>query len=145
MAVGLESRVPFLDHRLAAVAARIPMDLKIRGRTGKHILRELLYREAPRRLFERPKAGFAVPLGDWLRGPLRDWAEALIEPRRLAREGWFDPAMVERRWQAHLDRKADCAAALWSVLMFQAWQEGANTPVAAAIPLPLGNSRGQVH
>jgi len=145
MAVGLESRVPFLDHRLAAVAARIPMDLKIRGRTGKHILRELLYREAPRQLFERPKAGFAIPLGDWLRGPLRDWAEALIEPRRLAREGWFDPAMVERRWQAHLDRKADSAAALWSVLMFQAWQEGANTPLTAAIPLPLGNSRGQVH
>src|SRR5207253_2802863 len=91
MAVSLESRVPFLDHRVAALAARIPIAMKIRGGTGKHILRQLLYREAPRELFERPKAGFAIPIGEWLRGPLRDWAEDLLDPGRMREQGWFNP------------------------------------------------------
>jgi asparagine synthase (glutamine-hydrolysing) len=121
MAVSLETRVPFLDHRVAELAARIPIGMKVRGGKGKHILRELLYREAPRALFERPKAGFAVPVGEWLKGPLRDWAEDLLEPRRMAGEGWFDPAIVSRRWQAHLSGRRDSTQALWAVLMFQAW------------------------
>jgi asparagine synthase (glutamine-hydrolysing) len=121
MAVSLETRVPFLDHRVAELAARIPIGMKVRGGHGKHILRELLYREAPRTLFERPKAGFAVPVGEWLKGPLRGWAEDLLDPGRMAAEGWFDPAIVRRRWQDHLSGRRDSAPALWAVLMFQAW------------------------
>ena len=130
MAVSLETRVPFLDHRVAAVAARIPLELKVRGGVGKHILRELLYREAPRAIFERPKAGFAVPVGEWIKGPLRPWAEELLDQRRMQIEGWFDPAIVHRRWQQHLRGERDSTAAIWSVLMFQAWlAEQASSPV----------------
>jgi len=121
MAVSLESRVPYLDHRVATVAARIPLGLKLRGGRGKHILRQLLYREAPRQLFERPKAGFAIPVGKWIRGPLRPWAEELLDPARMRDEGWFDPALVQRRWQDHLAGRRDSTPALWAMLMFQAW------------------------
>src|SRR5690606_2062609 len=102
MAVSLETRVPFLDHRVAELAAHVPLAMKIEGGTGKKILRRLLYREAPARLFERPKAGFAVPVGEWIKGPMRPWAEELLDRRRLAEQGWFDPAIVQRRWQQHL-------------------------------------------
>ena len=132
MAVSLETRVPFLDHRVAAAAARIPLGLKIRGGKGKHILRELLYREAPRSLFERPKAGFAVPVGEWLRGPLRPWAEELLDPRRLAAEGWFEAGILQRRWRDHLSGQRESTAALWAVLMFQAWLEAQERQVTAA-------------
>ncbi|MCL6697369.1 asparagine synthase (glutamine-hydrolyzing) [Sphingomonas sp. NSE70-1] len=121
MAVGLETRVPFLDHRVAALAARIPETMKIRSGQGKHVLRQLLYREAPRHLFERPKAGFAIPVGQWIKGPLRPWAEELLDPRHMAEEGWFNPAIVQRRWQDHLAGRRDATPALWAVLMFQAW------------------------
>ena len=122
MAVSLETRVPFLDHRVAALAARIPLEQKVRGGVGKHILRELLYREAPRALFERPKAGFAVPVGEWIKGPLRPWAEELLDPVRMSEDGWFDPAIVQRRWRDHLSGRRDSTSALWAVLMFQAWR-----------------------
>jgi len=121
MAVSLETRVPFLDHRVAELAARIPMGMKVRGGKGKHILRELLYREAPRALFERPKAGFGIPVGEWIKGPLRPWAEELLNPSRMAGEGWFDAAIVQRRWRDHLSGRRDSTPALWAVLMFQAW------------------------
>ena len=121
MAVSLETRVPFLDHRVAALAARIPLSLKVRGGVGKHILRELLYREAPRALFERPKAGFAVPVGEWIKGPLRPWAEELLDPVRMGQDGWFDAAIVQRRWRDHLSGQRDSTPALWAILMFQAW------------------------
>lgn len=121
MAVSLETRVPFLDHRVAAVAARIPLSLKIKDGRGKHVLRELLYTHAPRALFERPKAGFAIPIGQWLRGALRPWAEELLAPARLAGEGYFDAAAVGARWRDHLSGRRDSTAALWAVLMFQAW------------------------
>ena len=123
MAVSLETRAPFLDHRVAGVAARIPLALKIRDGRGKHILRELLYRHAPRALFERPKAGFAVPVGEWLRGPLRGWAEDLLSADRLRSDGYFDPAIVAAQWRRHLTGERDATAALWAVLMFQAWHD----------------------
>jgi asparagine synthase (glutamine-hydrolysing) len=121
MAVSLETRVPFLDHRVAELAARIPIAMKVKGGKGKHILRELLYREAPRALFERPKAGFAIPVGEWIRGPLRPWAEDLLDRDRLKREGFFDADTVHRRWQQHLRKERDATPSLWAVLMFQAW------------------------
>jgi asparagine synthase (glutamine-hydrolysing) len=123
MAVSLETRVPFLDHRVAELAARIPLAMKVRDGNGKHILRQLLYRHVPRQLFDRPKAGFAIPVGDWIRGPLRDWAESLLDPRRLANEGWFDAKAVGRRWDDHAGGRRDSTHAIWAILMFQAWLE----------------------
>ena len=131
MAVSLETRVPFLDHRVAAVAARIPLSMKIKHGRGKHVLRELLYQHAPRAMFERPKAGFAIPIGSWLRGPLRPWAEELLAPSRLASEGYFDISAVQSRWRDHLSGRRDATPALWAVLMFQAWLEAQNVPAAA--------------
>lgn len=122
MAVGLEAHAPFLDHRVAALAARIPMGMKIRQGRGKHILRRLLAREAPPALFDRPKAGFAVPVGDWLRGRLRDWAEDLLDPTSVADGGLLDAAKVRARWDAHLAGSEGEASALWAVLMFEAWR-----------------------
>ena len=121
MAVSLETRVPFLDHRLAAVAARIPLSMKVQGGKGKQILRKALFARAPESLFDRPKAGFAVPVGQWIKGPLRDWAEGLLSENRLSSEGWFDPAIVRARWADHLSGRRDSTAAIWSILMFQAW------------------------
>jgi asparagine synthase (glutamine-hydrolysing) len=123
MAVSLETRAPFLDHRVAALAARIPLSMKIRNGKGKYILRQLLYREAPQELFDRPKAGFAIPVGQWLRGELRSWAEDLLQRDRLRRDGYFDPDVIHSVWQAHLREERDATPALWGVLMFQAWQD----------------------
>ena len=122
MAVSLETRVPFLDHRVAAVAARIDPSLKVHSGKGKQILRSLLYQHVPRELVERPKAGFAVPVGEWIRGPLRDWAEELLNRKRLEQEGYWNADLVRKRWHGHL--KGETATpAIWSVLMFQAWLE----------------------
>lgn len=122
MAVSLETRVPFLDHRVAAVAARIPEGMKVRDGKGKWILQRLLKRHVPKQLFERPKAGFGVPVGEWIKGPLRDWAESLIDAKRLESEGYFDAAAVRQRWHEHLNGR-DSTFAIWAVLMFQAWLE----------------------
>ena len=121
MAVSLEGRVPYLDHRVAQLAARIPTSSNIRGKTGKLLLRKILYDLAPRQLFERPKAGFAVPVGQWIKGPLRPWAEELLDPKRLSAEGYFDAPLVRQRWDDHLSGRRDSTPALWSVLMFQSW------------------------
>jgi asparagine synthase (glutamine-hydrolysing) len=127
MAVSLETRVPFLDHRVAAVAARIPISMQVNGGHGKQLLRKLLYREAPETLFDRSKTGFSIPVGQWLKGPLRPWAEELLDRGALAQEGFFDAAIVHRRWREHLQGKRDSTDALWAILMFQAWlrEEGA--------------------
>jgi asparagine synthase (glutamine-hydrolysing) len=122
MAVSLESRIPFLDHRVAELAARIPLSMKIKGGTGKTILRRLLFKHAPEAMFDRPKAGFAVPVGEWIKGPLRPWAEELLNSKRLNEDGYFDAAAIERRWQSHLKGERDSTQALWTVLMFQAWK-----------------------
>lgn len=123
MAVSLETRVPFLDHKVAELAWRLPLHMKIRGHQGKWALRQLLYRHVPRELIERPKAGFGIPVGSWLRGPLKDWAEALLDEKRLRTEGYFNPEPIRRKWREHLSGRHDHTAGLWCVLMFQAWLE----------------------
>jgi asparagine synthase (glutamine-hydrolysing) len=130
MAVSLETRVPFLDHRVAELAARIPIDLKVRDGRGKYILRKLLYSLVPPKLVERPKAGFGIPVGEWIKGPLRPWAEDLLDSGRMRAEGWFIPEVVQRRWADHLSGRRDSTPALWSILMFQAWLRD-QTSVAA--------------
>ena len=126
MANSLETRVPLLDHRVVEFAWQLPMHQKIRNGTGKWALREVLYRHVPREMIERPKKGFSIPLGQWLRGPLRDWAEALLEETRLRKEGYFHPAPIRKLWREHQDGRYDNALRLWSILMFQAWLEHQN-------------------
>ena len=123
MATSLETRVPFLDHRVAELAWRLPLSMKIRGTEGKWALRKVLYKYVPRELIERPKAGFAVPVGAWIRGPLREWAEDLLQHPRLTAEGHLHAAPIRQKWQEHLAGRRDHTAALWSILMFQAWLE----------------------
>ena len=123
MAVGLETRAPFLDHRLAAVAWRLPIGMKLRAGTSKWALRQILFKYVPRELIERPKTGFAIPIGHWLRGPLRAWADGLLHPDRLQREGYLRPLPITQLWQQHLSGRYDHTAKLWRVLMWQAWLE----------------------
>ncbi|WP_417566229.1 asparagine synthase (glutamine-hydrolyzing) [Marinobacter sp.] len=123
MANSLETRVPLLDHRVVEFAWQLPMHQKIRNGTGKWALREVLYRHVPREMIERPKKGFSIPLAQWLRGPLRDWAEALLEETRLRREGYFHAAPIRKLWSEHQNGRRDNSLRLWSVLMFQAWLE----------------------
>lgn len=123
MAVSLEARVPILDHRVVEFAARLPVELKIREGKGKWLLRQILHRYVPASIVERPKMGFGVPVGDWIRGPLREWAELLLDPDRLKREGFLRPDPVRRLWKEHLKGDINAPDALWAVLMFQAWLE----------------------
>lgn len=120
MAASLETRAPFLDHAVVEFALRLPTAMKIAPDGGKAILRRILYRYLPRELLDRPKAGFAIPLGQWLRGPLRAWAEDLLDRARL--EEHFDAVVVRDHWQTHLSGRRDYSAALWPILMFQAWR-----------------------
>ena len=121
MSVSLETRVPLLDHRLVELAWRLPMRTKVRDGQGKWVLRELLARDVPRALFERPKAGFGIPVGRWLAGPLRPWAEDLLSPPTLRSDGLLDVAAVRRVWDDHTSGRWDAGHELWPLLMFQAW------------------------
>jgi asparagine synthase (glutamine-hydrolysing) len=123
MAASLECRVPLLDHRVVEAAWRLPWPLRVRGLTGKWLLRQVLARHVPPALFARPKSGFALPLAAWLRSGLRDWAESLLAPDRLAATGALDPAAVRALWRDHLDGRVERPHALWNILTLQSWHE----------------------
>ena len=121
MSTGLESRVPFLDNDLASLSWSLPVDVRIHNGVGKWPLRQVLQQYVPKELFERPKSGFGIPIGDWLRGPLRDWAENLLSERTLREGGYFKPEVVHHQWAEHLSGRRNLQHSLWGVLMFQAW------------------------
>ena len=121
MAVSLEARIPMLDHELVEFAWRLPMGWKIRGRSQKWILRRVLARHLPTDLFDRPKMGFGVPVGQWLRGPLKDWASDLLDERRLRVDAILDPHVVAQTWDAHQAGRGNHEHQLWAILMFQSW------------------------
>lgn len=123
MAASLETRMPFLDHRLVELAWRIAPELKMKGGQGKWLLRALLSRYLPDELIDRPKAGFAVPIAKWLRGPLNDWAHSALDPVKIRQQGYLDPEKVQQVWQRTLSGRHNIGAGLWGALMFQAWLE----------------------
>jgi asparagine synthase (glutamine-hydrolysing) len=140
MSVGLEARVPLLDHRLVELSWRVPTALKSHGGQSKWPLRQVLGRYVPLELFERPKKGFSVPIGAWLKGPLRDWAEDLLDERRLRQEGLLNAGVIRARWLDHVSGVRDWPEHLWDVLMFQSWLRARPEPAA---PSPPGGAAGR--
>jgi asparagine synthase (glutamine-hydrolysing) len=122
MAVSLEARVPLLDHRVVEFAMQVPHRLKIRNQQGKWLLRQVLHRYVPKELFDRPKMGFNVPIGAWLRGALRPWAEELLGEQLLSKHDLVDSDLIRRKWTEHINEDCNWGHQLWNVLMFQAWQ-----------------------
>ncbi len=137
MQVSLEARAPLLHHRIVEFACSLPLEYKLHDGVGKVVLRRVLERYVPRELFDRPKRGFAIPMGDWIRGPLREWAEALLDPSRMRAEGYLDVRTVTRLWERHKAGTDDYIGQLWPVLMFQAWLES-DTAMAGRTPSHAG-------
>lgn len=127
MRVGLEARVPLLDHNVVEFAWRIPMSMKLKDGSGKWLLKQLLYRHVPQSLVDRPKMGFSVPVDAWLRGALREWAETYLAEDRLMAEGFFDTRVVRQTWEQHLKAEIDAGGPIWTLLMFQIWLEKVKT------------------
>jgi len=123
MSNSLETRVPFLDHKIVELAWRMPLKMKINRSEGKSVLRNILYKHVPKKIIERPKAGFSIPLGDWLKGPLKEWADILLEKSRIQKEGYLNAEYVSEIWAEHLEGKRDWTFKIWSILMFQSWLE----------------------
>jgi asparagine synthase (glutamine-hydrolysing) len=138
MGVGMETRTPFLDHRLIEFAWRLPMTLKVHARISKWILRQVLYRHVPPALVDRPKQGFAAPLYRWLTTDLRDWAEELIAEPRLRQEGFFDPRPIRDKWKRLLSGESEWKYALWSILMFQSWLEQSRSQSSSTASSEIG-------
>ncbi len=134
MGVSLEARVPLLDHRVVETAWRMPLHMKLRNGQSKWLLRQVLYQYVPKQLIERPKRGFAIPVGHWMRGPLREWAEDLLQEKKIEQQGFFDPAPIRKRWLEHASGQRDWQYFLWNVLIFQSWlqhqQEREKAPIA---------------
>lgn len=126
MGVSLEARVPLLDHRVVEFAWRVPQWMKTKENQDKWILRQILYKYVPKELIERPKMGFGVPIGKWLCGPLREWAESLLNESRIRQEGFFEPKIIRKKWLEHISGEYNWQYLLWDVLMFQAWLENSN-------------------
>jgi asparagine synthase (glutamine-hydrolysing) len=137
MATSLEARVPLLDHRVVEFAASVPLGMNISGTQGKGLLRDVLYRYVPKDLMERPKMGFGVPIDAWLRGPLRDWAEDLLDPGAMRQEGFLNPEPIQVKWRQHLSGERNWQYHLWTVLQFQAWLRAGGALGATSGPATL--------
>ena len=123
MSVSLETRVPFLDHRVIELAWRYPLSIKIRNGQSKWLLKQILNKYVPSQLIDRPKMGFGVPIDSWLRGPLKDWAEGLLDEKRLKQENFLDSESIREKWEQHKTGDWNWQNHIWDVLMFQAWRE----------------------
>lgn len=121
MATSLEARVPILDHRVVEFSWRLPQAMKVRDKQGKWILKQVLYKHVPKQIVDRPKMGFGMPVGDWLRGPLKDWAEDLLSEKSLKDTAIFNSTTIRERWKRHQAGGENWQYHLWSVLMLQSW------------------------
>src|SRR5882762_6272169 len=123
MGASLETRAPFLDHEIIEFAWSLPLAMKIRGGTGKYVLREVLKKFVPPQLTDRPKAGFAIPIGAWLRKELRDWGQSALDPTKMRDQGYLDVDAVQKKWQEHLSGRRDWEQQIWNILTLQSWLE----------------------
>jgi asparagine synthase (glutamine-hydrolysing) len=138
MAVALEVRVPLLDHRVVELSWRLPQHLKLRGGRGKWLLRQIAYKYVPKRLLERPKMGFGVPIDQWLRGPLKEWAGDLLSSSAMNGAGLFDRSPIAKKWAEHQEGARNWQDFLWNVLMFEAWNASNQSSDASSHSRPAG-------